>query len=317
MPTCTPDGGPDIQAPSESMDRYNRFGMADKVIAIGFWINAVLMVMKLLAGHFGNSEAVFADGMESAADFVAILASMIALKIGRKPLDDDHPYGHGKAESIAAILVSLVIFAAGGGILYKAIITIVERDYAEPQLIAVLAALATIVIKETLFRYTRRISKKLESPAVEAIAKDHRKDALTSIATLIGVCGAYFGVVLMDPLAAGLTALFIFHIGWETFRNAANDLMDGQPPRELISAVATIAEGVPGVEHVHEIRSRRSGQYLIVDLKLDMDPEMTVKESHRITSNVKQLIFERFPNVGDVMIHINPHDEDHEDLIRL
>jgi cation diffusion facilitator family transporter len=299
------------------MDRYERFGMADRVIAAGFWINAILMVVKLLAGYFGHSEAVFADGMESAADFVAILASIIALKIGRKPFDDDHPYGHGKAESIAAILVSLVIFTTGGGILYKAIMTIVYGDYAEPQLIAVLAALATIVIKETLFRYTRRVSKKLESPAVEAIARDHRKDALTSVATLIGVGGAYFGVVLMDPLAAGLTAFFIFHIGWETFRNATNDLMDGQPPKELITAVTAIAVGVPGVEHVHQIRSRRSGQYLIVDLKLDMDPEMTVKESHDITSNVKRLIFERFPNVGDVMIHINPHDEEHEDLIRL
>ncbi|MFZ4439226.1 MAG: cation diffusion facilitator family transporter [Syntrophales bacterium] len=299
------------------MERYERFGMADRVIATGFWINAVLMVMKLLSGHFGHSEAVFADGLESAADFVAILASIIALKIGRKPFDDDHPYGHGKAESIAAILVSLVIFTTGGGILYKATMTIIERNYAEPRLIAVLAALATIVIKETLFRYTRRVSKKLESPAVEAIARDHRKDALTSVATLIGVGGAYFGVALMDPLAAGLTALFIGHIGWETFRNAANDLMDGQPPKELITAVTAIAAGVPRVEHVHEIRSRRSGQYLIVDLKLDMDPEMTVKESHRITSDVKRLIFERFPNVGDVMIHINPHEEEHEDLIRL
>jgi cation diffusion facilitator family transporter len=152
---------------SMDTDRSLRFGMADRVIAIGFWINAILMVMKLLAGHFGHSEAVFADGMESAADFVAILASIVALKLGRKPVDDDHPYGHGKAESIAAILVSLVIFTTGAGILYKAIMTIVERDYAEPQLIAVLAALATIIIKETLFRYTRRVSKKLESPAAD------------------------------------------------------------------------------------------------------------------------------------------------------
>ena len=159
MPTCAPESGPDFRTTSRSIDRYERFGMADRVIAIGFWINAVLMVMKLLAGHFGHSEAVFADGMESAADFVAILASMVALKIGRKPLDDDHPYGHGKAESIAAILVSLIIFATGGGILYKAIITIMDKDYGEPQLIAVLAALATIVIKEALFRYTRRVSK--------------------------------------------------------------------------------------------------------------------------------------------------------------
>lgn len=299
------------------MDRSERFGMADRVIAVGFWANAALMTMKLLAGHFGHSEAVFADGLESAADFVAILASWIALKIGRKPLDDDHPYGHGKAESIAAILVSLVIFTTGAVILYQAIVTIMDKDYGEPRLIAVLAALATIVIKETLFRYTRRVSKKLASPAVEAIAMDHRKDALTSVATLIGVGGAYLGAGLMDHLAAALTALFIFKIGWETFHNAADDLMDGQPPGELIETVTAIAEGVPGVEHVHEIRSRRSGQYLIVDLKVEMDPEMTVKESHDITAFVKRLIFERFPNVGDVMIHINPHDEDHEDLIRL
>jgi cation diffusion facilitator family transporter len=299
------------------MERDERFGRADRVIQVGFWINAVLMIMKLLAGYYGNSEAVFADGVESACDFIAILSTLIALKIGRKPFDEKHPYGHGKAESISAIIVSLVIFATGGGILYKAVMTVINRSYAEPQLMAVAAAFATILIKEALFRYTRTVSKRLESPAVEAIAKDHRKDALTSIATLIGVGGAYFGVVLMDPLAAGLTALFILHIGWETFSGAAHDLMDGQPPDELISGVTEIAEGVAGVEHVHEIRGRRSGQYLIVDLKLDMDPYMTVKQSHAIATEVKKQIFARFSNVGDVMIHINPHEEDHEDLIRL
>lgn len=299
------------------MDRDERFNRADQVIKIGFSINALLMVMKLLAGHYGNSEAVFADGVESGCDFIAILTTLIALRIGRKPYDDKHPYGHGKAESLSAIIVALVIFATGGGILYKAVMTIVNRAYTEPQLMAVLAAFTTILIKETLFRSTRKVSKRLESPAVEAIAKDHRKDALTSIATLIGVGGAYLGAALMDPLAAGLTAFFIFHIGWETFSGAAHDLMDGQPPDELIAGVTEIAERVPGVEHVHEIRGRRSGQYLIVDLKLDMDPQMTVKQSHDIATEVKRLIFERFSNVGDVMIHINPHDEEHEDLIRL
>jgi cation diffusion facilitator family transporter len=299
------------------MDRYERFGMADQVIAIGFWINAGLMVVKLLAGYFGNSDAVLADGVESACDFVAILSTIIALKIGRKPFDDKHPYGHGKAESIAAIIVSLVIFASGSSILYNSIRAILDQDYVKPQLIAVLAASATIIIKEILFRYTQAISKKLESPSVEAIAKDHRKDALTSVATLIGVGGAYFGEALMDPLAAGLTAFFIFHIGWKTFRSATHDLMDGQPPIALISSVTAVAEGIAGVEHVHEIRGRRSGQYLILDLKLDMNPNMTVKQSHEITTEVKRLIFERFQSVGDIMIHINPHEEEHEDLIRL
>ena len=299
------------------MQRQERFGRADKAMQIGFWANAVLMVIKLLAGHFGRSEAVFADGVESACDFVAIFATMVALKIGRKPFDEKHPYGHGKAESISAILVSFVIFATGGGILFQACRTIAVGRYETPQLMAVAAAFATIIVKEFLYRYSVRVGACLESPAVLAIAKDHRKDALTSVATLVGVSGAFFGINIMDPLAAGLTAFFIFHIGYETFRGAAHDLMDAQPPAELLTSVTALAEAVPGVEHVHEIRGRRSGQYVIIDLKLDMDPNMTVKRSHDIATEVKRLIFQRFTNVGDVMIHINPHDEEHEDLIRL
>ncbi len=301
-----------------AMDRAERFSLAGKVIAFGFWINAFLMVMKLLAGHLGNSEAVFADGLESACDFVAIFFTLIALKIGRRPFDEKHPYGHGKAESIAAVLISLIIFLTGCGIIYSAVSTILHKEYTKPQLIAVLAALVTIIIKEALFRYTRCASTRLESPALSAIAQDHRKDAVTSVATLIGVVGAYLGAELLDPLAAGLTAFFIFHIAWQTFSGAADDLMDCQPPQTFNNAITKLAEEVPGVEHVHEIRCRRSGQYLIIDMKMDMDPAMSVKESHAITATVKRLIFEQFDRVGEVMIHVNPHDDvGHEDLSRL
>jgi cation diffusion facilitator family transporter len=149
------------------------------------------------------------------------------------------------------------------------------------------------------------------------VAKDHRKDAITSISTLVGVTGAFFGLAVLDPVAAGITSFFIFHIGYETFMGAAHDLMDGRPDDSCMEGIRKIAEAVEGVEHVHEIRCRRSGQYLIVDLKLDMDPEMTVRKSHAIATQVKKLIFERYLNVGDVMIHINPHEDEHQDLIRL
>lgn len=299
------------------MLRHERFGYAERVIWIGFWVNALLMALKLLAGYFGGSEAVFADGLESACDFVAILATMIALRIGKKPFDSTHPYGHGKAESIAAIVVSLVIFGTGAGILFRSALTIADADYQTPRAMAVAAALITIIAKERLYRFSLKSGGRLQSPALLAIAKDHRKDALTSIATLVGVTGAFLGFRLMDPLAAGLTALFIFHIGYQTFHTAAQELMDARPPEELISAITELAEKVPGVEHVHEIRGRRSGQFVIIDLKLEMDPEMTVRQSHDIATQVKRLIFEKYPNVGDVMIHINPHDEEHEDMIRL
>lgn len=299
------------------MQRVDRFNQADRIIKIGFWANAFLMIMKLLAGYFGRSEAVFADGIESSCDFVALSATIVALKIGRKPYDEDHPYGHGKAESISAIVVSLVILATGAGILYQAAMTVMAGAYQEPRAIAVLAAMVTIAAKEALCRFSLRVGKGLGSPAVLAIAKDHRKDAVTSVATLIGVSAAFFGYKIMDPIAAGLTAFFIFHIGYQTFSTAAHELMDGLPSPETINSITAIAEQVKGVEHVHEIRGRRSGQFIIVDLKLEMDPQMTVKDSHDIADNVKQRIFDRFPEVGDVMIHINPHDEAHVDLVRL
>jgi len=299
------------------MNRTERFADAERVIRLGFWVNAALMITKLASGHFGNSEAVFADGVESACDFIAIATVLIALRIGKRPLDGTHPYGHGRAESIAAIIVSLLIFVTGAGILIRSGFTIMRRTYPSPELIAVLAAVVTIGVKESLYRYSVRVGSRLESPALLAIAKDHRKDAVTSVATLVGVCGAFFGIGIMDPLAAGLTSLFIFHLGYQTFRSAAHDLMDGRPSESLISGIRLLAEAVEGVEHVHEIKARRSGQYIIVDLKLDMDPEMTVKMSHEISTIVKKSIFKNYANVGDVMIHINPHDEQHKDLTRL
>jgi cation diffusion facilitator family transporter len=299
------------------MQRNERFDSADRIIKIGFWVNAVLMIFKMGAGYWGHSEAVFADGIESACDFVAIFSTMVALRLGRKPFDEKHPYGHGRAESLAALFVSLVIVATGGWILIESIHSIIDRNFQTPSLLAVAAAFLTIIIKEWLYRFTQKTGKQLASPSLLAIAKDHRKDAITSISTLAGVTGAYFGLPIMDPLAAGLTAFFILHIGYQTFRDAAHDLMDGTVPPDFIAEVTRLAESVERVEHVHDIRGRRSGQYMIIDLKLEMDPAMTVKESHDIAEKVKRLIFDGFPNVGDVMIHINPHDEEHEDLIRL
>lgn len=299
------------------MERRERFAGADRVIWIGFWVNVVLMAFKLVCGYYGGSEAVVADGIESGCDFIAITSTLIALRIGRRPLDGTHPYGHGKAENISAIVVSLIIILTGFGILVQAGSTILLKKYPTPELMAVLAAAVTIGVKEYLYRFSQKVGTRLESPALLAIARDHRKDALTSVGTLAGVTAAFFGYGLFDPLAAGLTSLFIFRIGYQTFRSAAHDLMDGRPGEELLSAIKALAESIDGVEHVHEIRGRRSGQYVIMDLKLDMDPEMTVKKSHDIATRVKKSIFRKFPNVGDVMIHINPHDEQHRDLTRL
>jgi cation diffusion facilitator family transporter len=299
------------------MLREERFQRADRIIMLGFWGNALLMVVKLLAGHFGSSKAVFADGIESACDFVAIGSTMLALRIGRQPYDERHPYGHGRAESIAALVVALIIVVTGIGILVSAVKSMISGHHTPPHILAVIVAGVTILAKEGMYRASISAGTRLESPALLAVSRDHRKDALTSVATLAGVGAAYAGFPLLDPLAAALTSFFIFYIGYETFHGAAHELMDGQLQSDVVARVHDLAEKVEGVEHVHEVRGRRSGQYLIIDLKLDMDPGMTVKRSHDIATEVKRLIFAELDNVGDVMIHVNPHDEEHEDLIRL
>lgn len=299
------------------MNRVERFSSAERVIKIGLLVNTFLMILKLTVGYLAHSEAVFADGMESVADFIAMTTTLIAVRIGRKPLDGSHPYGHGRAESIAAILVALVIFSCGMAILVRSVVTLSSGTYQEPGFAALVVAAATISIKEWLYRSSHRVGQQLESPALLALASDHRKDALTSLGTLLGVTAAFFGFAIMDPLVAGLTSLAIFRIGYVTFRSATHDLMDGCPDDKLVADVLRLTEEIKGVEHVHDIRARRSGQYILIDLKLDMDPAMTVKQSHAVCSSVKRKIFSQFGNVGDVMIHVNPHDEQHSDLTRL
>lgn len=299
------------------MQRNERFNKADKIIRTGFLVNAALMLIKLAAGYWGQSDAVFADGIESASDFIAICSTMLALRWGRQPFDEQHPYGHGRAESLAALLISLVICSTGIWILADSVMSVINQDFKSPGWLAISATVVTIVIKNLLYSYSKAVGEQLESPSLLAIAQDHRKDALTSVATLVGVSGAYMGWNVMDPLAAGLTSVFILYVGWSTFRSAVHDLMDGSVKGEYIREITALAEGVKYVDHVHQIRARRSGQYIIIDLKLEMNPEMTVKQSHDVAKEVKRLIFEQFSNVGDVMIHINPHNEEHEDMIRL
>ncbi|MCX7982733.1 MAG: cation diffusion facilitator family transporter [Syntrophales bacterium] len=299
------------------MNRETRFNLADKIISLSFWFNLTLMATKFAAGYFGNSSAVLADGVESAADFMVILFTAIAIRIGRRPSDLRHPYGHGKAEGIAALFASLMIIFSGIGLLIYVWTLVSSGKVGKTHLIAVIVALLTILIKGYLSVITQRVARQTGSPAIHALARDHEKDALTSIATLIGAGGAYIGWPLLDPIAAVFTSFFIFHLAWTTARHSTYELMDGQPPRSFLEEVSSLSAAVSGVYKVHEIRARRSGQYVIVDLKLEMDPNMTVKEAHEISDQVKKRIFEHFDYVGDVMIHINPAEEPHEDLIRL
>lgn len=296
-----------------------RYDLVDRLIYIGIAVNIALAAGMLLAGWFGNSRAVFSDGVETFSDLFVALAALLGAKISRQPFDKGHPYGHGKAESIFSIGVGVFILAAGIGILVSAIQTGVNhRGMVRPAWFAVCMSTLTIFSKGALARITLKVARNLKSPLLEALAADHRKDSLTSIATVVGAGGALAGFLVLDPIAAGFSGLMVLRCGFECVRKAWDDLMDHALPDETLQPYIRLAEGVEHVEHVHEIKGRRSGQLYILDLKLEMNPDMTVRESHDVSRKVKRLLFDFDEHIGEIMIHINPHDDGrHEDITRL
>lgn len=250
-----------------------------------------------------------ADAVESLGDVVSQTAVLISLRISRKPVDWDHPYGHGRAESIATGFIAIMIAAAGLLILGRTIISFVSGDVETPGTIALVAAIVVIVVKESLYQVAARVARRHDSSLLMAGAKDHRKDAITSVATLVGIAGARLGFPLMDPLAAGLVALVILRLAYDVAGTAGRELMDRLPEDGTMSQITEIAEASTGVEHA-EARARRLGPNLFVDVKIDVDPSLTVLEGHDIAKLVKGRIVDKVRGVADVMIHINPHIHD-------
>ncbi len=299
------------------MQRSDRFSLATRIIVLGFIANTVLMISKLLVGYYAHSDAVFADGLESACDFFALSSSMVALRFGKEPLDEQHPYGHGRAESIAALFIGLLIVITGLMIVVSGANHVLAPPAERPLPIALVITAMTIIAKWYLYRTTEHASKRLDSPAVRAVADDHKKDALTSLATFGGVLGALLGWSVLDPLAAAITGVLIVIMGGRTIKDAVHDLLDGSVDRALIDAIAQATSLIPGVLVVRDIRGRRSGQFVLIDLKIDMAADMTVRQAHDVMTEVRHQLFERFTTLGDVMIHVNPHDDEHIDFTRL
>lgn len=284
---------------------------AERVTRQGLAWNAFLTVFKGTAAALSGSKAMLADALESASDIVVTLAVLMSLKFAKRPVDFDHPYGHGKIESVTAQGIGVILLLAGAGILYIAVVNIIDPPTEAPAAIALYAALITIVVKEILFRYTLKTGKRVDSPAVIANAWGHRSDAYSSVVTVAGIAGALIGFPILDPVAAGIVSLFIFRMGINILRESTYQLMDGIPDRHILHAISLASEKVEGVEHTHEIRGRRAGRHIWIDLTLEMDPELTLADSHRIAHDVKSSIQKGYPQIANIMIHINPHMHPH------
>ena len=275
-------------------------------IQVGLLTNVVLTIFKLLAGIFGFSKAMIADGLHSLSDILTTGIVYIGVHIASKPPDEDHPYGHGNAETIAASIVSLVIIAVGVIAGISAALAIIHREFKTPLMIAILAAIISIVLKEALFRYTIKVGKMNNNPAIIADAWHHRSDAYSSIAALIGIAAAKISFLYMDPLAGLVVSGFIIKVGINLIRSNIGIMMDEKPSSIFINNIKTIVQKAEGVRNIDSIKIHRRGSTFTIDMEIAVESALTVKEGHKIAADVKSKLLKQVPYVRDVMVHVNP-----------
>ena len=275
---------------------------------IGLAMNSVLTTAKLVAGIVGHSHALVADAVESLADIFSSVIVWRGLVIADEPADEDHPYGHGKAEPIAAAIVSAMLFLAAVWITIQAFGEI-RQPHSAPASFTLVVLVVVVIIKENLFRFVLREALVVESSAVRTDAWHHRSDAITSLAAAIGITVALIGgrgYEMADDVAAIVAAAIIAWNGWRLARPAVNELMDRAPSREMMEHIRRIAEAAPGVEAVEKCLVRKMGYHYYVDMHVEVDPQMTVQHSHEIAHEVKDKIRSQIDAVRDVLVHVEP-----------
>lgn len=280
----------------------------------GMATNLALAGTKLAAGVFGHSHALVADAVESFSDLFSSLIVWRALVVAAEPADEDHPYGHGKAEPIASAIVSSILLVAAAWIGVTAVHEI-RQPHQSPAAFTLIVLVGVIAVKETLFRYVMREGSESENSAVKADAWHHRSDAITSLAAFIGISVALIGgpgYAAADDWAALLAAFVIAWNGWRLLQNALQELMDRAPARELSEKICSIAAAIPGVDLIEKCLVRKMGYQLFVDLHAHVDPAMTVHRSHEIAHQIKDRVRAEIPAVSDVLVHIEPFQAIHK-----
>ena len=282
---------------------------AMRVSAVTIVWNVILSIFKLIAGIVGHSGAMISDAVHSASDVFSTIIVILGINIASRQSDDDHQYGHDRLECVAAILLAVVLFATGigtgiGGI--NKIITGTTGKDEIPGMIALLAAVASILVKESMFWYTRSAAKKINSGALMADAWHHRSDALSSIGALIGIGGARLGFPVLDPIASVIICVFIVKAAYDIFKDAVDKMVDKSCDEETEEKMRQLIKEQTGVLKVDVLRTRLFGAKMYVDIEIAADGDITLREGHEIAQVVHDKVEEEFPLVKHCMVHVNP-----------
>ena len=282
--------------------------IAMKVSIISIIANVVLAAFKLVAGVFAHSGAMISDAIHSASDVFSTFVVMIGIKIASKEPDEEHPYGHERMECVAAIILATILCITGLGIGKNALSNITGNsgEMAVPGVLALIAAIVSIIVKEAMFWYTRHYAKKIDSGALMADAWHHRSDALSSIGAFIGIIFARMGYVMMDSIACLVICVFIVKAAYDIFKDAVDKMVDKSCSIEVEDEIRAIVLAEDGVRGIDSLSTRLFGNKMYVDLEIRADGEKTLNETHEIAEAVHDSIEARFEKVKHIMVHVNP-----------
>ena len=287
----------------------NQEQIAMRVSYISILGNVLLSAFKLIAGIFAHSGALISDAVHSASDVFSTFVVMIGIKISARASDKEHPYGHERMECVAAIVLATILCITGLGIGKNAIAKLQDGNDAGmviPGILALVAAIVSIVVKEAMFWYTRGAARKIDSGALMADAWHHRSDALSSVGALVGILFARNGYPMMDAVASLIICVFIVKASYDIFKDAVDKMVDKACDEETERELKNFVEAQPGVLGVDLLQTRVFGNKIYVDLEIGADENSTLKESHQVAEQVHDKLEIQFPKVKHIMIHVNP-----------
>ena len=281
-----------------------------QVTIVGMIVNVVLSVIKLFIGFIANSQALIADGIHSFSDLTTDFSIIFCVKFWLQPADKEHPYGHQKIELLVTIFIAVILMIIGLTILFKAIFSLQSHTDKPPQLIAFFVAIMSIISKELLYRYTIKKSEQLKSTALKANAWHHRSDAISSlpVAVAIVISSVFPNLAFVDYIGAILVSVFIIYPSFKMIKDSISNLLDESVDKKTFEEILNIAQNIPNVRDAHDIRTRKIGETIFVDMHILVDKNITVKEGHDIAKEVKRTLLKQNSNILDVLIHIEPDE---------
>jgi cation diffusion facilitator family transporter len=296
---------------TELLDKASISKLKARASYVGAAINVFQTVIKISFGILGQSAALIADGIHSLSDLLSDLLVIIAVKLGSREADYEHPYGHRRFETIATVILGVSLVVIGGGVTWSVMNRMAHPEHLPvPNLIGMGIAALSIFINEGLYQYTKRIARKTRSKLLLANAWHQRSDAISSIVVLFGIGSVILGYPLADAIAAIVVALMVAKIGLNLVLESIKELVDTSLPPKLVAEIRKAIMSIDGVEGIHLLRTRQMGEDALIDAHIIVDPRITVSEGHSIGDTVRDELISRFDDIMDVLVHVDPEDDE-------